>query len=95
MDWCTLISTGAAIIAAIYAVLAYHRPRGQAVDDQNLSVTLSRSRSIIPITLALVAWGAVAFNYVDRHYLSVPQTSENYIQEYGAIIWLTKHIAFS
>ena len=46
------------------------------MDDQNLSVTLSRSRSIIPITLALVAWGAVAFNYVDRHYLSVPQTSK-------------------
>jgi hypothetical protein len=84
MDWCTLISTVAAIIAAIYAMLTYHRPRGQAVDKQNTSVTtLSRSQSIIPITLALVAWGAVAFNYADLHYLSVPPTPGDYIQEYG------------
>ncbi|HEY4848540.1 MAG TPA: hypothetical protein VIH87_12310 [Methylocella sp.] len=68
-DWCTLISTVAATVAAIYAALAYHRPKEQAMGKQNSSVTLSRTRSLIPIMAALVAWGAVAFNYVDRRYL--------------------------
>jgi hypothetical protein len=60
-DWCLLIGTVAAVIAAIYAILAYHRPKRQAVDNLPQSASVpSRRRSITPIAMALIAWGAVA-----------------------------------
>jgi hypothetical protein len=44
-----------------------------------------RQQIIIPAIFMIITLAAVAFNYADRHYLSVPQTHEACIQE-----WMVK-----
>jgi hypothetical protein len=67
----TGIATAAATVAAIYAVLAYHRPKGTPVARAatrgvrgQVAPEPVRPRSAIPIIAALVAWAAVACNFV-------------------------------
>jgi len=75
LEWCTLISTCAAVVAASYNVLGYHQPKVRPVDkhegtarvDDSLP-SANRRRMIVPIVSALVAWGAVLFGFYDQHF---------------------------
>jgi hypothetical protein len=78
------ISTVAGIVAAVYVVLAYHRPKGQPMvkpQDQLARGTIpyfSNRRLVIPIFAAAIAWGSVAFDVYDRRYFPNPYTSTIY-----------------
>jgi hypothetical protein len=75
-DLMTAIATVAAIVAAIYAVLAYHLPKGTSVAGPSVGAGHPPRRFLIPIIAAAVAWAAIATDFVDRHWISSPgQTS--------------------
>ena len=63
----------------IFAALDY---RSRAAAMQINQTSQHRHPTLIIALFMLLTWAAVAFDYVDRHYLSVPQP-EDYIQEYG------------
>src|ERR1700732_4098302 len=63
----------------IFAALDY---RSRAAAMQLNQASQRRHPTLIIALFMLLTWAAVAFDYVDRHYLSVPQP-EDYIQEYG------------
>jgi hypothetical protein len=84
------IATGAAVIAAFYSAIAYHRPKaspmakpGRAGKAQTAPAPEFKRWPVIPIILVVTTWGAVAFDYIDRHWLSsqlpaeTPITSDN------------------
>jgi hypothetical protein len=85
----TAVAGIATIVAAFYAVLAYHRPKDAPVARSSSAragttrLEPSKPRTAIPIIAALVAFGAVAFGFVDRHWLTqspdveTPLTPEN------------------
>jgi hypothetical protein len=70
VDLVTFISTIAAVIAAIYAMLSYHRSKVAAMSE-----TREWRPRMVLAGLAFVAWGAVAFGYYDRHYGSSSETA--------------------
>jgi hypothetical protein len=72
-DWMTAIATCAAIVAAIYAVLAYHLPKGTPVADLPVGAGQPPRRFLVPIVAAVVAWAAIAVGFVDRHWISSPE----------------------
>ena len=75
-DFLTVISTVAAVVAAVYAVIAYHRPPTPVPAERpqaNPAATRKRGRqSIVPIIAALVAWAAVAVGFYERHWAARP-----------------------
>jgi hypothetical protein len=71
-DWMTAVATCAAIVAAIYAIIAYHWPKGASAADPPVGSVRPPRRFLIPIIAAAVAWAAVATDFVDRHWISSP-----------------------
>jgi hypothetical protein len=67
------LATFAAVVAAIYAVLAYHRPKGAPVADPPAVADQPPRRFLVPIIAATVAWAAIAAGFVDRHWISSPE----------------------
>lgn len=93
-DIATYITMAAGVIAAIYAVVSYHRPKStpvSSVQKPQRGVKATAQPSVPaktwgpfwPIALAVIAWSAAGFDYVDRHWFStlppteLPLTSNN------------------
>lgn len=74
------ISTLAGVVAAYYAVLAYHRPKGAPVVKPSEAgrrqsiVEQRRPQTAIPIVAALIAWAAVAAIFIHEKWFS-PEAS--------------------
>jgi hypothetical protein len=68
------VSAGAGIIAAVYAILAYHRPRGGAsVSEFAPASGLMRARGII-VLLSLIIVGQSYYSLTGRHAGAMPDT---------------------
>ena len=63
------VSTAAAVLAALYAILGYHRPPGSAVAGER-SLRSGRS-SVIACVFACAALCGVGLDYYDRHEMLV------------------------
>jgi hypothetical protein len=91
-----LISTLAAVASAIYTGLSWHWPRKSAMTEQpqkatnDISASTNRWRPFWPIVLVIVAWGATAFGYADRHWLSHDVITDSPVAPNNARLDITK-----
>jgi hypothetical protein len=80
----TIVSTAATVVAAFYAAISYHRPR-HAVSRPNSENAIAEERASRKwpiLILALIAWGAVAYNWYIINYtgnleMSLPLSGDN------------------
>lgn len=63
----TSVATIAAVVAAIYGVVGYHRPKGAATANAKRSA-MPPSRSIVPIVAAMIAWLAIIAGFINQHW---------------------------
>lgn len=84
-DISSLVATVAAVSAAIYAALAYHKPKEAKPVARGSRTTAAPSppKRWPVLVLALAAWLAVGVDYVDRHFwatdpdAALPISSDN------------------
>ncbi|MGP0057806.1 MAG: hypothetical protein ACLPID_00755 [Beijerinckiaceae bacterium] len=85
-DFAVYVSAVTGVVGVAYAALTYHRPKAPPVSSVRKAVkgtTASAAKTTTvhwkpfwPITLAVIAWSAAAFDYVDRHWFSTSSASE-------------------
>jgi hypothetical protein len=98
-DIATYIAAAAGVIGTAYAIVAYHRPKGAPVSSPPkpakgvkgmptpAPATPANSWGPFwPIVIAVAAWSAVAFDFVDRHWLSVNAPLESALSSTNARI---------
>jgi hypothetical protein len=65
----TSVATIAAVVAAIYGAIAYHRPKGTAVANTKSSrAAPAPPRSLVPIVAAMIAWAAIIAGFVGQRW---------------------------
>ena len=66
------VGVGATVVAALYAGLSYHRPQKPRMSRRPSPAPTSWRPAAVVVTLVLIAWIGVGFDYYDRRYLGMP-----------------------
>lgn len=99
-DFATYVATGAAVISAVYGIVAYHRPKEapatkplpKSRKPNSQPPIATRQKSFFwPMVLMLVSWGAVGFNFIDRHWLADREPAEVPLSQENARLEITPH----